>query len=120
MTTKAVLEGAEVFHATMRAAIARLDAMRAGDASARLVAQAAAVRAPVRSGRLSTSLRAGKRDVTAYVASSTDYALVTEYGGGNNIPAQPYARPALSTSQPAIEALYRGECVTVVNGVHGT
>jgi len=80
------------------------DMPSAFDAIGAAVAARARTLAPVRSGRLSSSIvasRGGKFASVQAGGGSVVYAGVQEYGWpGHNIAAQPYLRPAADTSTP--------------------
>ena len=121
MPERVEVEGLTRFRATLAGAIRRLETPTdALEASGRLLEQRGRSGAPVRSGRLAGSLRAAVSGPTVEVTSALPYAAVTEYGGGNNIPAQPFLRPALANSEPLIMRAFTdmaNEALSTVEGV---
>lgn len=120
MADQVKVEGLARFQATLAAAKRRIaqpeEALRE---AGRLVEQRGRGRAPVRSGRLAMSIRSVTEKAAVTVGSSLDYAAVTEYGGGNNIPAQPFLRPALAQSEPLIMQAFVNDAQKALDGVHG-
>jgi phage gpG-like protein len=89
------------------------------EASGRLLEARGRGLAPVATGALAGSLRASSAASEVSVSSALPYAAVTEYGGGNNIPAQPFLRPALANSQPLIEAAFMADMEKALSKVKG-
>lgn len=91
----------------------------AQEAAGRLIASRGASYAPKATGALARSITAAVEGQAVNVGSPLAYAAVTEYGGGNNIPAQPYLRPALDASTSLVAGLYLAEAQQALNRVKG-
>lgn len=120
MSERVEVQGLARFRATL--ALARQKIREPHDAlveSGRLIEQRGRSRAPVRSGRLAASITSSVAGTEATIGSAVEYAAVTEYGGGNNIPAQPYLRPALDYSQTTVLRAFEEDAQRALNGVHG-
>lgn len=114
------VEGSEHLAATLRHAADRIEHPRAAEeATGRLVATRGKSYAPVDTGALANSVTAAVVGAEVQVGSPLPYAGVTEYGGGNHIPAQPYLRPALANSEAAIAAIYLADAQAALNDVEG-
>lgn len=120
MPDRVEVQGLARFRATLALARARIahptDPL---DEAGRLIEQRGRSRAPVRTGRLAASLSSSTNDTEATIGSSIAYAAVTEYGGGNNIPAQPYLRPALDYSAVVVLRLFEDHAQQALHGVKG-
>lgn len=121
MTTAGVtVEGTEELARTLDAAAKHIEHPEAAQqAAGRLLATRGRSNAPVATGALANSIQAAVEGDTVNVGSPLDYAAVTEYGGGNNIPSQPFLRPALQDSEAAIAALYLADAQAALNHVKG-
>lgn len=113
------VDGAVQLQATTAEAIRGLESLDM-DEVGRIVALRGSSNAPKLTGTLSRSIHAttsGPLEVD--VGSDLDYAAVTEFGGGNNISAQPYLRPALLDSTDAVLAQVGREVADEVSKIHG-
>ena len=120
MADRVEVEGLARFRATLASAIRRLETPTGAlEDSGRLLEARGRGAAPVRSGALAGSLRAAVSGPTVEVTSALPYAAVTEYGGGNNIPAQPFLRPALANSEPLIMQAFTKEANEALSTVKG-
>lgn len=120
MAERVTVEGLARFRLTLAAAKHRIAEPEAAlTASGRLVEQRGRSGAPVASGSLARSLASIGEPTAVTVQSALPYAAVTEYGGGNNIPAQPFLRPALANSQPLIEKEFWTYAETALHMVKG-
>ena len=114
------VEGEERLASTLNRAADQIgDMEQAGQRAADLLAQRASANAPVATGALARSVQAQVEGTEVTVGSSLPYAAVTEYGGGNNIPAQPFLGPALEASEGLIIQLYTDEAEAALATVKG-
>ena len=105
--TEFTVEGGDTFAATLNAAAAGLAHLDQAEGEAgRIVVMRAASLGPKLSGALANSVTADAFGDGVAVGSGLPYAGVTEFGGGNNIPAQPYLVPALVESTDQVLAAY--------------
>lgn len=115
----ATVEGGAQLQATTRQAVAGLESLDGSEAG-RIVSLRASSNAPKLTGVLARSIHATQSGPEVSISTDVEYAAVQEFGGGNNISAQPYMRPALADSQAAIEAAYGREVSKEVSHIHGT
>jgi len=114
------IQGAARLRSTLAAARSDFTDMDQSE-SARLIESRAAQRAPKRSGRLASSVRA--RDLgkgAAEVASSLIYAPVIHYGWpAHSISANPFLETAATDSVPLVQAANLKEADRILGKVHG-
>lgn len=114
------IEGLARFRVTLASAVRAIETPTEPlQASGRLLEQRGRAGAPVRSGALAGSLRTAVSGPTVEVASALPYAAVTEYGGGNNIPAQPFLRPAMANAEPLIVKAFADDAQKALATVKG-
>lgn len=116
------VEGARQLRSTLRAAGADLDDLkRAHAAASELVARAA--RAPVRSGRLQSTIRAGQTRTAAIVRAgykSVPYAGPIHWGWpARNIAANPFLTEAAQSTEPQWITQYEQDVERILDQVQG-
>jgi len=120
MPERVEVEGLARLRITLAGALERIrEPTDALQDSGRLLETRGRSGAPVRTGRLAGSLRAAVSGPTVEVTSALPYAAVTEYGGGNNIPAQPFLRPALANAEPLIMRVFTDSANKALSTVRG-
>jgi hypothetical protein len=118
------VEGGRQLRATMKAAgddLADLKAVNA--AAAATVAAVARPRAPVRSGRLASTVRPSGTKTAAIVRAgraAVPYAGVIEFGWpGHNIEAQPFIVSAAQDTEPEWTAAYTAAVDRILSRIRG-
>lgn len=117
------VEGARELRAALRAVQAQWPKVmrEANKQAAEVVAGEAKRRAPVLTGRLKESVRAGATQSAGYVQAGSPvripYAAVQEFGWpGHNISPQPYVYPAIAAKSSQVVETY-GEAIDRVTRV---
>lgn len=113
------VDGAVQLDASIAECVRGMESLDGAEAG-RIIVQRASGNAPKLSGALARSITASTSGTEVEVSSSLDYAPVQEFGGGNNIAAQPYMRPALLDSTDAVVAAYGRAVAHEVSKIHGT
>jgi HK97 gp10 family phage protein len=114
------VEGNERLASTLADAAEQItDMEQASQKAGQLLEQRASANAPVASGALARSVKAQVEGNEVTVGSDLTYAAVTEYGGGNNIPAQPYMGPALEASEGLVLQIYTEQAEAALATVKG-
>jgi HK97 gp10 family phage protein len=122
MTVNAKVLGVDELTSTMHKAGEALAAMDSahGKASA-MIASAAAAAAPRRSGRLASSVRAGKGGGKGTVDVTAAYAGPIHWGWpSRHIDPQPFAMNAARATEPQWIKFYEEETQKALDGVKGT
>ena len=124
MAAIAEIEGAKELRRTLKAAGDDLADLKAAHAeAARTVATAAQAGAPMRTGRLSASIRGSGTKTGAVVRAGgarIPYAAVQEFGWPrHNIPGQPYLVPAARETEPEWRAAYEAAVAAILAKVRG-
>lgn len=115
------VEGGANLQRTMAAAARQLDDLTpAHQRAANVVAEAAQTRAPRRSGRLASRIRATGNREGATVSVGVVYAGVQEYGWpARHIRAQPYLIPAGQDTTATWRGEYQTEVQDILDTVRG-
>ena len=124
MAAIAEIEGAKELRRSLKAAGDDLSDLKAAHAeAARTVATAAQAGAPMRTGRLSASIRGSGAKAGATVRAGgarIPYAGVQEFGWPrHNIPGQPYLVPAARETEPEWRAAYEAAVEAILAKVKG-
>ena len=115
------VEGEARLAATLHVAATRLrDMSDPGEATARFVAGRGRSDAPVRTGRLASSLRGSADSTEAEISSGLPYANRTHWGYRRfHQPAQPFLASVVWNNQRLILDTYRDRADLVLHGVKG-
>lgn len=119
------VDGLPALRRELRALAGDVDDLKdANAAAARIVAAAAAARAPHRTGRLAASIRGNRAVSRATVLAGgarLPYAGPVHYGWpAHHIEANPFVTDAAEATEPIWLAVYTGAVQTAVDHVGGT
>lgn len=107
-------DGAAELHAALRGIAAHLDDLPAAQDAAELVRADAAARAPIRTGRLRSSIRAQVAPGGATVGTSVPYGAPVHYGT-SRMPGRPFLTDALNANRDKIVDLYARDIQELIN-----
>jgi HK97 gp10 family phage protein len=115
------IDGAQRLTATLNRASDDLGKMQRPDATAAaIVAAVARARAPWRTGRLHTSIRADVSEGVGRVVAAAPYAGYVEFGDpSRSIPPRPFLGGAAEFTKPAVIDVYGDDLNRIVSRVKG-